>query len=1066
MNRHLRLSPLVLLMLVPRLGSAAVDYNSEIRPILSDQCYQCHGPDEGKRKAKLRFDTREGMLRERDGRAAVVPGQPGQSALLTRIRSTDPEEVMPPPESKKSLTEAQKALLERWIAEGAKWEKQWSLVPPRKPDLPAVTSPEAVRNPIDRFIQARLEAAGLQPSPSADKERLLRRVTMDLTGLPPVVGEMDAFLADDSPDAYERVVDRLLKSQAHAERLALDWMDVARYADSHGMHADGYRLMWPWRDWVIRAFEANMPYDQFVTWQMAGDLMPHPTQDQILATAFHRNHPMTAEGGAIDEEFRMLYVFDRAQTTATAFLGMTLECARCHDHKFDPVAQRDYYRFASFFNNVKELGMTGDDDNYGPLLPMTTPEQQARLDALDKALEETRSTLATLRSKAVAERDAEARLRAHPLASLPEPRAHYPFDKIETVKLEKDKTERRVDGMEGARVEGNPEQVEGKLGGAFRFGSEYDLLALDKVGLFDLHQPYTAAAWVRTERLGHQQSLLGTAGDKNNFWRGWDFFLDTENRPSLKLISALPHNLIHVRGGGTVPTNTWTHVMFTYDGSGRAEGVRFHVNGRPLESTALSDSLYRSIHPVNGAAKRERDERPIRVGKSYRSFTGEYGIFRGSMDDVRLWDAALTPAEVALLWHRMQPVSEPLDLQRVGREGLIGHDLCRHDTEYQSVAEELRRLVKERMELMESIPEVMVMEEMARPRVTHVLRRGQYDAPQQAVEPGTPESILPFGDDRPPNRLGLAAWLFDPDNPLTARVTVNRYWQVCFGQGLVKTSEDFGSQGDMPTHPALLDWLAVRFRESGWDVRNLIRLMVTSEAYRRSSIATPEQRQKDPTNRLLARGPSHRLPAEMIRDHALAAAGLLEPTVGGPSVKPYQPEGLWIEKGNFSSKLLHYKPDKGPLLYRRSLYTFLRRTSPHPMMVTFDAPNRDVCTVRRERTSTPLQALVLLNDPQFVEAARVMAERLQEEAGAEPRDQLALAFRLLTGRHAKPAELDVLLDLRRAEVEHFMQDPAAAEALLSVGDHARRQDLPAVETAALAMVANMLMNHDDFYMKR
>ena len=1052
----------------PGLSEDTIQFSEDVRPILSDNCFACHGPDEAKRKAKLRLDTREGMLKDLGAYSAVVPLDPQASELVKRIYSIDPEYQMPPPDTERSLTGQEKRLISKWIEQGAQWEGHWSFIKPKRPQVSKVRSTGFSRNAIDDFVVRKLVESGLKPSHEASRERLLRRVTVDLTGLPPSVEDIDPFLADESPDAYERQVEKLLQTEAYAERMALDWMDVARYADSHGMHADGWRMMWPWRDWVIDAFKDNMPYDQFVTWQLAGDLLPNKTRESVLATAFHRNHPMTAEGGIIDEEFRLQYVFDRAQTTATAFLGMTLECARCHDHKFDPISQKDYYRLTAFFNNVKELGMTGDDGNYGPMLMLPSTDQESRIENLDAEIREKESLVKRIAEDALVDFDHEQYLSAHTQIQVPSARVRFPLDSISDTKIKDDKTEKRVDGNVLAKVNGQPKLVDGVMGKAFRFDNEYDFLNLAKVGLLDLYDTYSVTVWIYPEQAGKVQSILGTAGNKNNFWRGWDFFLDEENRLSLKLINSLPHNYIHVESSESIVVSQWTQIAFTYDGSGTAQGVVLYADGHQLDSKVHFDQLYKSIYPVGNNPNRDREDRDVRVGKSYRSFTGEFGIFKGKVDDIQIFNVALTPVEISCQTalptaHQADSYSRP---KTIDLASWHSHYLNRDHTEVQRLQKQLRSLRQKRLAMIDTVPEIMVMEEMPEPRATHVLKRGQYDSPQDPVAPGTPESILPFTKEFPTNRLGLAQWLFHSDNPLTARVTVNRYWQLFFGKGLVETTEDFGSQGSSPSHPELLDWLAVDFMESGWDVKHLVRQIVLSGTYRQSSEQRVDLKEKDPRNRLLARGPSYRLPAEFIRDGALAASGLLVREVGGPSVKPYQPEGLWIDKGNFSSKLLHYKEDEGAKLYRRSLYTFVRRTSPPPSMTTFDAPNRDVCTVRREITNTPLQALILMNDPQFLEAARILAERMQRVGGQSVLDQIIYAFRTTTGRTPGQEELKILHEYYEEELDRFRNNEAQAKGVLQEGRYPRNESLDLAKTAALTMVANTLMNFDGFYMKR
>ena len=1062
-----------------------VDFNHHVQPLFADRCYACHGPDEKARKAGLRLDSREGAMDSRleSGGRAVVPGSLRRSEVWHRISSTDPKFRMPQEDSNLELSAYERALIGRWIEQGAEWKPHWAFIPPERPEPPQVGQVEWVRTPIDRFVLARLERGGLSPSPEADKERLLRRVSFDLTGLPPLVEEIDAFLADDSPDAYEKVVDRLLASPAYGERMALDWLDLARYADSHGLHADGYRYMWPWRDWVIEAFNEDVPFDRFLTWQFAGDLLPDASREQVLATAFHRNHPMTAEGGVIDEEFRLEYVFDRAETTAKGLMALTLECARCHDHKFDPILQREFYEFSAFFNNVDELGMTGDDGNAGPLLPLPELEVEAELlevrtliEALEAEIGEHRSgiTRADLEAVSFEEADAGASLVAHyPLdrtfEKLPEPK---PVSGSEAKPEPETWTPNRSRPSSPARVGGTVDSVDGARGSALAFDDEYDYIDLIDTGLFERTEPFSVAFWVRPESDEPYRVILGNAGHKNSWWRGYELYLDVENRLSARLIHAFPHNYIHVRTESRLPWDQWTHLALTYDASSRASGVGLFIDGRRAELSVEVDRLYKSIWPIDGHHKPAKTA--LRVGRSYREFSGENGYFTGGVDDLRVYDRRLTAAEVRTLTDAEGAASSLAEIATRSPEAWTeeevefarDHYLHRQDREYRRLLERLRPLREKEHELIETVPEVMVMEERGESRPLHVLDRGAYDAPGEAVSPGTPRAVLPFPEALPPNRLGLVQWLLSPSHPLTARVAVNRYWQLYFGKGIVETTENFGYQGALPTHPELLDWLAVEFRESGWAVKAFQRLIVTSATYRQDSHAGPEQLETDPENGLLARGPRHRLPAEMIRDNALAASGLLVRQVGGPSVRPYQPPGLWREKGVFSKMLLDYKPDTGDGLYRRSLYTFLKRTSPPPAMVAFDAPSRSDCVVRRQTTSTPLQALVLLNDPQYVEAARMLAERMIREGGDEPEARIALGFRLATSRHPRPAELEVLAGLHKVERLRFESDPRSADELLGVGEAPWDQRLDRREVASLAVVASMMLNHDEAYTKR
>jgi len=1031
-----------------------VDFNFHVKPILSDRCYTCHGPDENTRQAGLRLDIEEEAFKKlASGNRAFVSGEPDKSESVRRILSEDPEVLMPPPEANLSLTTREKALIIKWIDQNAEWKEHWAFT---KPEKTTIRSVEDVRwkanNEIDYFVQHQLKQKGYEPSAEANKERLLRRVSMDLTGLPPTITDIDAFIKDDGTDAYEKVVDRLLQTDANAERLALDWLDISRYADSHGLHADGWRLMWPWRDWVINAFKENMPYNQFVTWQLAGDLLPNATKEQKLATAFNRNHPMTAEGGAIEEEFRLNYVWDRAETVGTALMGLTVACARCHDHKFDPISQKDYYQLTAFFNNVKELGMTGDDGNYGPMLSLPNTETEKKLQSVENAIQKKEQQL-RITKKELADLDSY-------IESLPQNIAedglidHYPLDG-----LTKKGNDFWVDNNNNATASKKPKIIQGKKGNALEFTGEYDEIYLRNTPNFEWTDSFSGALWMKTTKREKQktQQLLGTSGDKNNFWRGWDFYLDSLNHLNARLIHSLPHNYIHVRSKDSIQTNEWKHVAFSYDGSGKAAGLSLYINGDITKSDVEYDKLYKSIQTIR-TGKHTKYTQPVKVAKSYRGYTGENGIFKGALDDIRLYEKSLTAAEIKVLTHsetNQKPSQEAVKNYWINRSPKV------KETE-----KELKALRLEWLEVMSPVMEVMVMEEMLQNRPAYAYSRGDYTQPIYEVNASTPEILPKFSKEYPRNRLGLSKWIFSNDNPLTARVTVNRYWQMLFGTGLVSTPQDFGIQGQLPTHPQLIDWLAISFIESDWNVKALLKTMVMSHTYRQSSEVTSEMREKDPKNALLARSSSYRLPAEMIRDNALAASGLLVQKIGGESVKPYQPGQLWKEKNTFSNKLLEYKESEGDGLYRRGLYTFIRRNSPHPAMTAFDAPNREVCTIQRENTNTPLQALVLLNDSEFVEASKILAERMHKEGGGTLDKQIAYGFRLAISRNPKKEERQILRALFDQQAERFNKNPKESSALLAVGKRALDKTLDQNKIAALTIVANTMLNHDETYMKR
>lgn len=1029
-----------------------IDYNFDIKPILSDRCYACHGPDELARKGDLRLDVEAAAKTALpNGHLAIAEGSLKKSALIERIMSADPETTMPPPESKLTLSAREKALLAKWINTGAEYKSHWSFIKPDKPDVPEGVEGWTQHNEIDHFVQKHLQSTGLEPAGLATPNRILRRVFMDITGLPPTLSEQERYLSSPTLASLEVIVDSLLASDACAERLTQEWMDVARYADSHGLHADGWRNMWPWRDWVINAFRDNMPYDQFITWQLAGDLFENATKDQKLATAFHRNHPMTAEGGAIDEEFRLEYVADRTNTTATALMGMTMECAKCHDHKYDPISQKEYYQMSSFFNNVREVGMTGDDGNYGPLLQLADKSTDDKIKQQQRIVEDLGAKIK------MAEREFNSSEQSLSAATLPLAKdlaIHLPFDKKTPPN---NKNQIYFDGSDRGYSNGDPPLVKGIKGSAVSFEYEYDEVYIKEINELDVHRSVSTSVWINTRKQesGKTQVVIGNAGDKNNFWRGWDFYLEDDNKLSVRLINCIPHNLIHLRSQQQIPLNIWTHIAFSYDGSGDAEGIKLYINGKQVVADVIYNRLYKNIRTISSGANQEI-QRPLRISKSYRSFTGDNGIFLGLMDDLYVYNRFLSSAEISALYGN----------ERISEPALIRDHHIQHDPTLRSLRSLRSQALQNLISTQDTIDEIMVMEEMPSPRPSFVLNRGQYDSPGDPVEAATPSQILQFPNDLPKNRLGLAMWLFDSDHPLTARTTVNRYWQMIFGQGIVKTVQDFGNQGALPTHPELLDWLSVWLQENNWDIKALIKLMVMSYTYQQNSTTLPQHLEIDPENALLARAPSFRWPAEHIRDNALAASGILVRHVGGPSVKPYQPEGLWIEKGNFSYKLLRYKEDTGEDLYRRTLYTFIKRTSPPPAMTVFDMPNRDVCTVSRETTQTPLQALVLLNDPQYVEAARMLGERMLRESDGSIAGAIDLGFRLAMTRAAKPEEIDILKKTHAESLRTFQQDAQLPIKFLAVGSKSYNDQIPIAENAAMAIVASTILNMDETYMKR
>lgn len=1053
-----------------------VDFNFDVQPILSDRCYHCHGPDEKSRKAGLRLDIEETAFSSlSSGSKAFVSGSLYRSEAAHRILSEDPQKIMPTPESKLSLTSKEKAIILKWIGQGAEWKDHWAFSLPEAKDNDRKTSNNRV-NPIDFYIEEKLSEKGLQKSPPATKEKLIRRLYFDLTGLPPSIEEVEAFKTNNNPDAYEELVDKLLQSRENAERLAMDWLDLSRYADSHGLHADGLRTMWPWRDWVLNAFESNMPYDQFVTKQLAGDLLPNATKNDVLATAFNRNTPMTAEGGVIDEEWRLNYVFDRTETFGTAFMGLTVMCAKCHDHKFDPISQKEYYQLSAFFNQTRELGMTGDDGDFGPLLMLPDNEKQKALNKLQDQITEKNKEL-DLKKKELKE--------IHSYVS--------ELTKEETLNKLNDKLIQKV-SFENVRplnkkspdvsyiVQGEfgrntsyiidndfnltsnepPKIIEGIKGKAFHFGNQNDVIYLESIPNFEWTEPFSGALWVNTEKRKKDftQTIMGTTGGKNNYWRGWDLKLDDKNRINFRLVSSLPDNLIHIKTPDSLKINNWYHIAFSYDGSGDSSGIKIYVNGEKVSELKMVDNLYKSIKPVSSSGIRE-ERRSVKLAESYDGSSGDNGIFMGKMDELLIYNKDLTSYEIKTLFNIYKRGESETNDQ------LKSEYLVNDNSQIKKLKTEISKIKDKWLNEVSDVIEVMVMEDMEEPRTSYAYNRGAYTDRSYEVTEDTPSILPDFPSDFPKNRLGLAKWLFQSENPLTSRVTVNRYWQMIFGRGIVSTPEDFGLQGMLPSHPELLDYLANYLKSENWDVKKLLKLMVTSETYKQSSKQNEKFAVIDPDNIYLWRSNSFRLPAEMIRDNALAVSGLLVKKFGGKSVRPYQPKGLWREKSNFSIKLMNYEiSDKDEDLYRRSLYTFIRRTSPPPSMSVFDAPTREVCTVKREITNTPLQALVLLNDPQFVEASRVLAEKIQIEAPNSVEESIAHAFQLCTSRKPSKEELNMLNEFYKIQYAKYKKNPKLADQIFKNGRKSRDLRFNKTKTAALTLVANTLLNHDEVYLKR
>lgn len=1030
-------------------SAAPVDYDRQILPILSDNCYKCHGPDEGARKAHLRLDTKQGAFSIKDGKPILVPGKSGQSELIRRITSNDPDQHMPPAASHRRLTEAQIELIRNWVDQGAKWELHWAFVPPIRPTIPATSDPWC-RNDIDRLVLADLKKAGLAPSKQATRERLIRRVSFDLTGLPPTPKELTDFVDDKSPDAYEKLVDRLLASPRYGERMAVIWLDLARFADTHGYQSDRYRAMWLYRDWVIKEFNANQPYDQFVTWQLAGDLLPNATKEQRLATAFNRLHMQNEEGGIVEEEFRVAYNVDRVDTFGTAFLGLTFECTRCHDHKFDPLTQKDFYSLFAFFQNIDESGQTSYFTD-----PIAVPTLLLSDDATDKKLAGLRAAIAGKQKQIEAVRKSGEEDFTTWLSSkgdLPKASglvADFDFEQIKDGKIAN-----AADPKKPGIASDNPVLVDGKFGKAALLSGENGF-HFPGVGHFNRTDPFTLSLWLKTP--SHESRMVVVHHSKAPIdagSRGYELLLE-DGRVAFGLHHMWPGNSIKVVTKQAVPIDQWTHVAVTYDGSSNAAGVHVYLDGQPAELEVIRDGLYKDI--TYGGA-----EPDLAIGYRFR----DNGFKNGQVDQFRVYDRALTPLEAADLAGRndlsdaWKAATDSLDAAQ--RKALADYYFENVSEPARELATELHDLRRQLNAITEPIPEVMVMQELPAPKPCYILKRGAYDARGEEVFANTPAVLPAMTRSEPRNRLGLAEWLFDRNNPLTARVEVNRLWQQMFGQGIVASSDNFGSQGWPPAHPELLDWLACDFRDHGWDVKRTLKEIAMSATYRQSSKADDELLNRDPDNKLLARGPARRLTAEMLRDQALADSGLLVEKLGGPSVKPYQPPGVWeVAMGH-----PNYDQGHGDDLHRRSLYTFWKRSVPPPAMMAFDATDRNYCVVHRQSTSTPLQALALLNDVQITEAARFISQRTIREGGNSPESRIAWMFRLITSRSPTDAEMTILNQMNAEQREFFMSNPNSVKKLLSEGEARNDPSLDPLELATGTVLAEAMLNHDDAIMRR
>jgi len=1041
---------LVGLLSLPGVEAAeSPQYNRDIRPILSDNCFACHGPDTASRAADLRLDQRQAAI----DYGAIVAGDPDSSVLVERILDDDPDDRMPPARSHKSLSESEKQTLIRWIRAGAEYQPHWSLLAAKRPELPEVKDEGWVRTPIDRFVLARLEAEGLAPAAEADRHTLVRRVSLDLTGLPPATKLVEEFVADSSPKAYERLVDTLLQSPAWGEHRGRYWLDYARYADTHGIHFDNYREMWSYRQWVIEAFNRNMPFDQFTIENLAGDLLPEATLDQRIGSGFHRCNMTTNEGGIIDEEYAVLYARDRTETTSQVWLGLTTGCAVCHDHKFDPISQREFYELSAFFNNSTQPVRDGNVANTPPIVIVPREDDRGRYEELKTLVVQSRQEVAARKESARPEFDAWL------ATAKPEVFAqgifkdglhfHAPLDlgaePVATITV--DGESRQVALDESA------ERQAGQVAAQAVKVSTRSVAEVADAGDWEADTPFSVAAWVFLPANDSSGAIVARMDDPNDF-RGWDFWVEGR-RIGTHIIHKWSDDALKVVSGDQVPANQWTHVAFSYDGSKKAAGVTIYIDGQKKAVNVQSDGLKGSI----------RTDVPLKIGQRHRGSV----LSGAAIQDLRVIRRLVPPQEVASLASSTRLaalVAKPADARTEAEKNeLYDWWLTSLDAAYQSASEALAALEREQRDLEARGTIAHVMEENKEPAKAHVLFRGAYDQRREEVTPDVPDILPTFPLDSPRNRLGFARWLLLPDHPLTARVTVNRFWQEVFGTGIVETSGDFGVAGQMPSHAELLDWLAVEFRESGWDVKAIFKQIVSSAAYRQSAAVTPEKLEKDPGNRLLSRGPRFRMDAEMVRDYALAAGDLLVRKIGGPSVKPYQPPGVWEAIAMNVSNTRSYEQGTGDDLYRRSLYTFWKRQAPPASMEVFNAPAREFCMVRRERTNTPLQALVTLNDPQFVEAARHLSESAILEGGEGFEGRLHVVGLRLLARDFRPEEVEILRRCHEKLASFYQARPEEAKRLIGYGQSKADARIEPGELAAWTMLCNQLMNLDEVLSK-
>ncbi|MBI2424239.1 MAG: DUF1553 domain-containing protein [Candidatus Hydrogenedentes bacterium] len=1017
----------------------AIDFTRQIQPILADRCYQCHGPDSQQRKAELRLDVEDSALAK-----AIVPGKPEESEMLKRILSTDPEEQMPPAEARrKPFTVEEVELLRTWIAAGAPWAQHWAFETPAAPALPAVSHPEWPRDGLDHFVLARIEAEALSPAKPASRETLIRRLSLDLTGLPPTPEEIDTFLADTAPDAYARLVDRILASPHYGENMARIWLDGARYADTNGFQNDFNRQMWPWRDWVIQAFNNNMPFDRFTVEQIAGDLLPDATDAQRIGSGFNRNNRSNTEGGSIEDEWRVENIIDRVESTSAVFLGLTMGCARCHDHKYDPISQKEFYRFFAIFNSTEDKGFYEETrGNAGPIVTIATPETTARLAEFDEALKDARRSLRKQR----AELDKQLMVWEDPAPAPPAP------DSDLRLPL---RGHLRASATAGyaAQIQ-SPVRYAAATGPVFQEGLTGPALHLDGTAEshadlgpaidFEKDRPFTISFWVRPETSG---AIFSRMDDARQF-RGVDALLGDDGSLVVRLVHAWPENALKVIAEKGLRMGTWSHVCIAYDGSAKAQGVQIFIGGAAAPLKTETDALAGSIHA----------EAPVLLGR-----LSESAFFKGAVADFQYFSRVLDAPQIRSIRDTALDATYGAGVPEDKKESLEAFLEAERTNQLTSEIAAVKKIEDERNEYAaKEVPTVMVMKELPEPRPTYRLLRGLYDAPDttETLSPGVPAFLPPLPEGAPANRLGLAQWLVDPANPLVARVAVNRFWLQFFGKGLVKAPDNFGTQSDPPSHPELLDYLATEFIAMGWDMKAFQKRIVMSATYQQDSAVSTVLAERDPENDLYARGPRFRMAAESIRDNALAVSGLLARRIGGPSVKPYQPDKLWEELAGGAGEG-PYVQSKGEDLYRRSLYTYRKRTVPHPTLSTFDAPSWEICRVLRARTNTPLQALALLNDVTYVEASRKLAERMLSEAPGDAMERVRYGFRLVTGRYPNETEWQILSTGLQDHLRTYANDPEAAAMFAAQGEAPADTKLDPVELPAYMAIAGVILNLDE-----